>query len=170
MIRNKAALFISFAGLVLTVLLLILYFASPSVPKAPKQPIPFSHNVHSGIKRIQCQYCHPYAAYSDFPGIPPVEKCLHCHNYIIADHPWIKKEHMYFETNSSTPWKKVNYLPEHVFFNHQRHINSKISCRECHGRVQDKHRLQKKNWRMGECLNCHKKMDATIGCWLACHT
>jgi hypothetical protein len=24
------------------------------------------------------------------PGIPPVEKCLYCHKYIIANHPEIR--------------------------------------------------------------------------------
>jgi len=92
----------------------------PTRGLGPEQPIPFSHNVHSGVKQIQCQYCHPYVAYSNFPGIPPVEKCLHCHNYIIKKHPWIQKEHKYFNTQTSTPWVKVNYIPEHVLFNHQR--------------------------------------------------
>jgi hypothetical protein len=87
-----------------------LFYKLPYSAVGPEQPIPFSHNVHSGVKQIQCQYCHPYVAYSNHPGIPAVEKCLHCHKYIIANHPWIKKEHEYFNTNTSTPWVKVNYV------------------------------------------------------------
>jgi len=158
----------------LTVLLvgafLCYFYALPALRVGPQQPIPFSHNVHVGVKQIQCQFCHPYVAYSNFPGIPPVEKCLFCHKYIIARHPEILKEHRYFDTKTPTPWVKVNYIPEHVLFNHQRHINNKIACQECHGQVQDLQRLPYKDWRMGECIECHRKKNAIIGCWLACHS
>ena len=126
--------------------------------------------VHAGVKNIQCRYCHPYLERSIHPGLPPVEKCLHCHKYIIANHPWIKKEHEYFNTNTPTPWVKVNYVAEHVLFNHQRHINSKIACQECHGQVQEIQRLPQKIWRMGECVECHQKKNANLDCWLACHS
>jgi hypothetical protein len=109
-------------------------------------------------------------AFSNFPGIPPVEKCLHCHNYIIAKHPWIQEEHRYFNTESPTPWQKVNYVAEHVLFNHQRHINKKVACQECHGQVENQHRLPAKNWRMGKCLECHQQRGANVDCWLACHS
>jgi hypothetical protein len=99
-----------------------------------------------------------------------VEKCLHCHNYIIAKHPQILKEHRYFNTQTPTPWVKVNYVAEHVLFNHQRHINGKIACRECHGYVENLQRLPHKIWRMGECIDCHRKKNANLDCWLACHS
>ena len=88
---------------------IFLFYTLPQSAIGPEQPIPFSHNVHSGVKQIQCQYCHPYVAYSNHPGIPAVEKCLHCHNYIIANHPWIKKEHEYFNTKTPTPWIKLQH-------------------------------------------------------------
>ena len=156
-------------GLAIAAFALLLYRA-PADSSGPEQPIPFSHNVHSGIKQIQCQYCHPYVAYSTFPGIPPVAKCLHCHQYIIANHPWIQKEHRFFNTGTPTPWRKVNYVAEHVLFNHQRHINKRVACQECHGQVQDLHRLPDKVWRMGMCLECHHKKGANVDCWLACHS
>ena len=99
-----------------------------------------------------------------------MEKCLHCHNYIIAAHPWIREEHRYFDTGTPTPWKKVNYVAEHVLFNHQRHINKEIACQECHGLVQNQQRLPAKTWRMGECVECHQKKNANLDCWLACHS
>ena len=156
-------------GLAIAVFI-FLFYKVPYSDVGPEQPIPFSHNVHSGVKQIQCQYCHPYVAYSNHPGIPAVEKCLHCHNYIIANHPWIKKEHEYFNTNTPTPWVKVNYVAEHVLFNHQRHINSKIACTECHGQVQNLQRLPQKIWYMNECITCHFKKGANVDCWLACHS
>ncbi|MCK5486728.1 MAG: cytochrome c3 family protein, partial [Desulfobacterales bacterium] len=135
----------------------------------PEQPIPFSHRLHAGVKEIQCQFCHPYVGYSNHPGIPPVEKCLYCHNYIIPKHPEILKEHEYFNANSPVPWVKVNYLAEHVVFNHQRHIRSEIECQECHGEVQKKDRLQGVEFKMGFCVECHRKKKANLDCWLACH-
>jgi hypothetical protein len=165
------------AGVIITILSVVfigafvyLFWFPPMARVQPEQPIPFSHNVHSGIKEIQCQYCHPYVAYSNFPGLPPVEKCLHCHNYIIAEHPWIKKEHEYYNTNTPTPWVKVNIVAEHVLFNHQRHINKNVSCQECHGKVQNQQRLPQKIWLMGECVECHREKKANVDCWLACHS
>ena len=83
---------------------LYLFYLMPIKGLGPEQPIPFSHRVHTGVKEIQCEFCHPYVNRSTFPGIPPVEKCLYCHKYIIANHPEIKKEHRYFDSNTSTPW------------------------------------------------------------------
>jgi hypothetical protein len=165
---NRAAILITMGSVLFTAAFFYFYYVWPE-PIGPEQPIPFSHNVHSGVKEIQCQYCHPYVAYSNFPGIPPVGKCLHCHNYIIVKHPWIQKEHRYFNTDTPTPWVKVNVVAEHVFFNHQRHINSRVACEECHGEVQNSQRLPEKVWRMGQCLECHHKKKASVDCWLTCH-
>ena len=145
--KNTLPIVLTLLTVIFTAGFIYLFWAPAAGWIAPEQPIPFSHNVHTGVKQIQCQYCHPYVAYSNFPGIPPVEKCLHCHNYIIKKHPQIQKEHKYFNTQTSTPWVKVNYVAEHVLFNHQRHINKKIACLECHGKVEDMHRLPLKNWR-----------------------
>jgi len=166
--ENRAAILITMGSVLFTAAFLYFFYVWPE-KIGPEQPIPFSHNVHSGIKEIQCQYCHPYVAYSNFPGIPPVEKCLHCHNYIIANHPWIQKEHRYFNTQTPTPWVKVNIIAEHVFFNHQRHINSRVACEECHGEVKHSQRLPEKIWRMGQCLECHHRKKASVDCWLTCH-
>jgi hypothetical protein len=165
---NRAAILVTLGSILCTAAFLYFFYAWPE-RIGPEQPIPFSHNVHSGIKEIQCQYCHPYVAYSNFPGIPPVEKCLHCHNSIIVKHPWIQKEHTYFNTRTPTPWVKVNYVAEHVFFNHQRHINRQVACEECHGEVKNSQRLPEKIWRMGQCLECHHQKKASVDCWLTCH-
>jgi hypothetical protein len=165
---NRAAILITMGSVLFTAAFLYFFYLWPE-KIGPEQPIPFSHNVHSGIKEIQCQYCHPYVAYSNFPGIPPVEKCLHCHNYIIVNHPWIREEHRYFNTQTPTPWVKVNVIAEHVFFNHQRHINSRVACEECHGEVKHSQRLPEKIWRMGQCLECHHRKKANVDCWLTCH-
>ncbi len=164
-------------GVVLTVLCLLLvagfiffFYFTPGTRIGPEQPIPFSHRVHAGVKDIQCRFCHPYVERSSFPGIPPVEKCLFCHNYIIANHPQIQKEHRYFNQRTPVPWRKVNYLAEHVMFNHQRHIRKAIECQQCHGGIETMDRIKGTYFKMGFCIDCHRQKNANLDCWLACHS
>ena len=89
--RGPLAL-VTFCVVVLLVFLL-LFYATPGSQVYPEQPIAFSHQLHAGVKAIDCYYCHPQVGRSLHPGLPAVEKCLHCHNYIIANHPQIQKEH-----------------------------------------------------------------------------
>jgi hypothetical protein len=169
LIRNRVALMWTGLGIVFVLGFLYFYYASPATRIGPVQPIPFSHRVHAGVKAIPCQFCHPYVSRSTFPGIPPVEKCLYCHNYIIASFPPIQKEHHYFDTNTPTPWKKTVYVPEFVFFRHIRHIKRGIKCQHCHGEIQTFDRIPAKKFQMGFCVDCHKQNKAKLGCWLACH-
>ncbi len=170
LIKNPVAVF--YTGLIILLVIGFMYFfyVWPARNIGPEQPIPFSHRVHSGVKAIQCQFCHPYVGRSIHPGLPPVEKCLYCHNYIIANHPWIRKEHEYFNTQTPTPWKKVFYVPEHVLFNHQRHIKKEIECTKCHGQIETMDRIPAKRFKMKFCIECHKENNANLGCWLACHS
>ena len=153
----------------LVLFFLFIFYAPPPSNIGPAQPIAFSHRLHAGHKAIDCYYCHPYVERSIHPGLPPVEKCLHCHKYIIANHPEIKKEHNYFNTRTPTPWRKVYYLAEHVVFNHKRHIKKEIACEACHGQVKQMDRLKGLRFKMGFCVECHKQKGANLDCWLACH-
>jgi hypothetical protein len=167
--RNVKSVLLAVACALLTAGFLYYFYIPPGTNIGPEQPIPFSHRLHSGIKEIQCQFCHPYVGRSIHPGIPPVEKCLYCHNYIIPKHPQILKEHRYFNTDTPTPWVKANYLAEHVVFNHQRHIKKEVACQECHGAVEKMDRILGKNFKMGFCIECHREKKANMDCWLACH-
>jgi hypothetical protein len=157
-------------GIVFILGFLYYFYIFLLVDIGPKQPVAFSHQVHSGVKEIQCQFCHPYVAKSKNPGMPPVEKCLYCHHYILHSHPEILKEHDWFEAKTPAPWIKVNYLAEHVFFNHQRHIRKEIECKECHGAVETMDRLNspKFKFKMGFCIECHIEKKANLDCW-SCH-
>jgi hypothetical protein len=146
------------------------FYSLPATNIGPEQPIAFSHQLHAGIKNIQCQFCHPYVERSIHPGLPPVEKCLYCHNYIIANHPEILKEHNYYNSNTPIPWQKVFYLPEHVVFNHERHIKKDIQCESCHGRIDTMDRIKGEYFKMGFCIKCHRSKNANMDCWLACHS
>ena len=169
LLNNKSPIILTACCIVLTLVFLFYFYIVPGADIGPEQPIPFSHRIHAGVKEIQCQFCHPYVGRSRFPGIPPVEKCLFCHKYIISEHPQIQKEHDYFNTKTPTPWVKVNYIPEHVLFNHERHIRKQIDCRQCHGPVETMDRLKGTNFEMRFCIRCHQEKKVNLDCWLACH-
>lgn len=46
---------------------------------APQQPIKFSHALHAGKHKIDCQYCHDGARRSKHGSIPAVNTCMNCH-------------------------------------------------------------------------------------------
>lgn len=45
----------------------------------PDQPIKFSHATHSGLHKIECQYCHDGARRSKHSVIPAANTCMNCH-------------------------------------------------------------------------------------------
>jgi mono/diheme cytochrome c family protein len=45
----------------------------------PTQPINFSHKIHAGVNKIDCQYCHDTARKSKQSGIPAANTCMNCH-------------------------------------------------------------------------------------------
>src|SRR5690606_22527148 len=49
---------------------------------APVQPIHFSHKVHAGDNKIDCQLCHSSARVSKTSGIPSLNVCMNCHKSI----------------------------------------------------------------------------------------
>jgi hypothetical protein len=168
--KNRHPVLLTFLCILLVIGFLLMFYETPGSRIGPEQPIPFSHRLHAGIKDIHCEYCHPYVGYSRHPGLPPVEKCLHCHNYIIANHFWIQKEHQYFNTHTQVPWKKAFYLAKHVLFNHQRHIQKQIECRKCHDNIETFDRIKGKTFHMDFCITCHREKQANVDCWLACHS
>ena len=145
-------------------------FAYPSRSVGPKQPISFSHRIHAGVKEINCRFCHPFVERSQNAGIPSVEKCFFCHKYIIPQHPEILKELEHFDTKKPVPWIRIFFIPDYVYFHHRPHVGwSGIDCTECHGDVKSQDRLIPVNFQMGFCVGCHRKWEAQLDCWLACH-
>lgn len=45
----------------------------------PSQPIKFSHKIHAGDNKIDCQYCHDSARRSKASSIPGSSTCMNCH-------------------------------------------------------------------------------------------
>jgi hypothetical protein len=150
-------------------LVLALVRISAGLAAGPKQPIPFSHRVHAGDKRISCFFCHNTASYSENAGLPPVQKCLLCHNVIIPNFPPIQLLHAYYRGPQRLQWVRIYRLPDFVFFNHSVHINRQIDCGACHGDVKVMDRLEARQvFTMGFCVDCHRKYGATIDCY-TCH-
>lgn len=135
----------------------------------PAQPIPFSHHLHVTTKQLNCFFCHNTAAISKNAGMPPVRKCLLCHNVIAAKFRPIAKIHTYYNQNKAIPWVRVYRLPEFVQFQHQPHIARGFDCSECHGNVAQMDRITAVHQlNMRFCVSCHWKNKAPDSCF-TCH-
>ena len=136
---------------------------------APVQPIEFSHKVHAGDYKLDCQYCHSYAARSPFAGVPAMERCMGCHQIVAADRPEVQKLREYWDRGEVVAWNKVYSLPGYVRFSHEAHVRASVKCQECHGAVETMTRISKaSSLEMGWCMDCHSERKASLDC-LACH-
>jgi hypothetical protein len=166
---GRGYVWIVLGGLVFA-FLFFFYAAYPAMRMGPVQPIPFSHRIHAGVKQIDCRFCHIGVERSQDAGMPAVEKCFFCHDYVIPDHPEIQKEKSYLRAKKPVPWIRVFWTPEFVFFRHEPHVAwAKLDCSHCHGDVRSMDRMPRLEFEMGFCIECHKKMNAERDCWLGCH-
>jgi len=144
--------------------------------RGPTQPILFPHDIHAGKLGMDCLYCHYGAAKSPIANIPPVGLCMGCHKIAMTDRPEIQKLTGYFQRGEQIPWVEVYRLPDHVKFNHKRHVKAGVQCTTCHGKVQEMRVMtQVPSLKMGWCLSCHrqhlrddKNFPATTDC-VVCH-
>jgi mono/diheme cytochrome c family protein len=153
-------------------------------PRAPRQPIFFSHLIHAGSFGIACQYCHADARRSEYAGLPSVERCMGCHKIVGAqDNPEIAKIHDYARRGQPIPWVRVFKVPEFTYFPHKAHVRAGLACQTCHGPVERmrvvgadtgpnllndlKHLVGLKPapppLTMGWCIECHRRENATRG-------
>ncbi len=129
---------------------------------APLQPIKFSHKIHAGNNRIDCEYCHYLAEQSKSSGIPPASLCLNCHVLVVEGSNSgkfeIAKISRAIESGTPIEWIRVHNLPDYVFFSHAQHVNiGKLACEECHGPVEEMTVIyQYSDLSMGWCLDCHR--------------
>jgi hypothetical protein len=143
--------------------------------KGPTQPINFSHKIHAGTLQMDCLYCHYAAEKSASANIPTVTTCMGCHKVAAVDRPEIQKLTKIYSEGRSPEWVEVYRLPDHVKFNHKRHVKADIKCQDCHGPVQEMAVMyQYPSLKMGWCLKCHRerlndpKNPATMDC-IVCH-
>ena len=135
----------------------------------PEQPVHYSHRLHVEKNGIECQYCHSGVNKSSFATIPSLETCMGCHKTVKQDSPQIQILKKHWDDQKPVEWVPVNNLPEHVNFNHQRHVKAGVGCQNCHGQVEKMEVVEKvASFKMGFCISCHRDKGATIDCG-ACH-
>ncbi len=124
---------------------------------APEQPLPFSHKLHAGDQKIQCQYCHSDVEKSRHASIPPLNVCMNCHSVVKVDSPYIQKLRKAFSDGKPIEWVRVHELPDYVYFPHKRHVAQGVTCEACHGNVKEMARIEQKSaLTMGWCMECHR--------------
>lgn len=140
---------------------------------SPEQPLPFSHEQHVGLHKIQCQYCHNQVERSKTSNIPSLATCMNCHQQVsgTANTDSIKKLRDAYADNKPIEWVRVHMLPDHVQFNHQAHVTKGVSCQTCHGEIEKMAKVfQYSDLSMGWCVNCHRQPEnkAPLNC-TTCH-
>ena len=151
---------------------------------APIQPIHYSHKIHAGANQIECKYCHSSARVSKHSGIPALNVCMNCHEYI-ADYNgeedlengytkdfytneikklydavgWDEENQAYTGETKPVKWVRIHNLPDFVYFNHAQHAQvAKIECQTCHGPVEEMEIMyQYSPLTMGWCIDCHRE-------------
>ncbi|SFI27027.1 c-type cytochrome [Halpernia frigidisoli] len=112
----------------------------------PEQPIYFSHRIHAGVNKIDCQLCHSSAKYGKVSEIPSLNVCMNCHKMIpeykgkylepgkdkafydgeiqkIYEHVgWDKEKMAYTGKTSPVQWTRIHNMPDFVYFNHAQHV------------------------------------------------
>jgi mono/diheme cytochrome c family protein len=153
---------------------------------SPLQPIAFSHKIHSGENKIECQYCHSSAKHSKHSGIPSVNVCMNCHMNIaeVAEGTkvewdgvtygkaeldkeiakiykasgWDPENLVYTGETQPIKWIRIHNLPDFAYFNHSQHVTvGGVECQKCHGPVQEMDEMyQYSPLTMGWCIDCHR--------------
>lgn len=136
----------------------------------PVQPIKFPHDLHAGVMKIDCQYCHSGAYKSKNASIPSLNICMNCHKVVKTESPEIQKIYdalgydkttQKYDSTKSHPmqWVRVHNLPDLVYFNHSQHVKvAGIKCQQCHGPIETmKEVRQYSPLTMKWCIQCHKR-------------
>jgi hypothetical protein len=155
-IKLPLILFVAAVSFVLT-----FYISRPErdgVGYAPDQPINYSHKLHAGDLKIDCQYCHTGVTKGRHALVPSTNICMNCHSLAVKDKPEIIKLTQYYNENKPVPWKRIHKVPEYAYFNHSVHVNKGIDCESCHGNLREMEVVKQiKPFTMTACLECHRE-------------
>ncbi|MEJ8589770.1 c-type cytochrome [Riemerella anatipestifer] len=112
----------------------------------PEQPIYFSHKIHAGENKIDCQLCHSSAKYGKVSEIPSLNVCMNCHKNIseykgsyiepgkskefytaeikkiYAAVGWDETTQSYTGKTQPVEWVRIHNMPDFVYFNHAQHV------------------------------------------------
>ena len=156
---------------------------------APVQPIHYSHKIHAGDNKIDCNYCHSSARKSKVSGIPPLNVCMNCHKNIseytgeedlakgytkefydgeiakLYDAVgWDDADQSYTGIQKPVKWIRIHNLPDFVYFNHSQHVTvAGVDCQKCHGPVEEMEVMEQySKLTMGWCIDCHRETNVDI--------
>ena len=166
----KNRVFVGIGGLVVLIIALaaLLVWGNESVGiyqgYKPSQPIDFSHKIHAGQYKIDCNYCHTGVRKSKNANIPSPNICMNCHSSIKTDSPEIKKIYDAVENNEPIEWVRIHNLPDLAYFNHSQHVSvAGVECQTCHGPVEEMEIMyQYSPLTMGWCINCHRETNVKV--------
>ena len=112
----------------------------------PEQPIYFSHKIHAGENKIDCQLCHSSAKYGKVSEIPSMNVCMNCHRSISEYNGkymepgkdkafydgeiqkiyeatgWDAASQSYTGKTKPVQWTRIHNMPDFVYFNHAQHV------------------------------------------------
>ncbi len=138
----------------------------------PVQPIKYSHELHAGIMKIECQYCHTGAFKSKNASIPSLNVCMNCHKTVKTESPEIHKiydalgydpEKSTYDQSKARPiqWVRIHNLPDLAYFNHSQHTTvGGIKCQTCHGPIETMAEVRQYSpLTMKWCIQCHKRTE-----------
>lgn len=164
----------------------------------PEQPIYFSHKIHAGVNKIDCQLCHSSAKYGKVSEIPSTNVCMNCHRLITeyngeymepgkdkafydgeiqkiyAAVGWDAENQQYTGKTKPVKWTRIHNMPDFVYFNHSQHVIAGEKA------IINSHNKKNPNDKIDVvCKACHGKIDTmnvvqmandfTMGWCIECH-
>lgn len=121
------------------------------------QPVPFSHRHHVGGLGLDCRYCHTSAESARFAGLPPTTTCMACHSQLYTQAAMLAPLRESLAQRRPIHWRRVNRLPDYVYFDHAIHLAKGVGCTTCHGAVAEMPLMQQAApLTMEWCLDCHR--------------
>jgi len=164
----------------------------------PEQPIYFSHKIHAGINKIDCQLCHSGAKYGKVSEIPSLNVCMNCHKAIdqyngeyiepgldrnfynseikklYSAVGWDSDKMAYTGKETPVEWIRIHNMPDFVYFNHSQHVVAGEKA------IIKSHNTKNPNDQIDVvCKACHGKVDTmnvvqmandfTMGWCIECH-
>lgn len=164
----------------------------------PEQPIHFSHKIHAGENKIDCQLCHSGAKYGKVSEIPSMNVCMNCHRNIseykgkymepgkdkafydaeiqkiYAATGWDPAKQQYTGKTQPVEWVRIHNMPDFVYFNHSQHVVAGEQA------IITAHNKKNPNDKIDVvCKACHGKVDTmnvvkmandfTMGWCIECH-
>jgi c(7)-type cytochrome triheme protein len=142
----------------------------PPAPRAPVQPLPFSHFQHVDLG-VECAECHVNPDPGKLMTYPATATCMSCHRTLPAGgSAALQKLGAFAASDKPIPWVRVYQLPDFVYWDHRVHVQAKIACTECHGPVATRDALAPETniVTMQGCVACHDKRQVFTDC-ADCH-